>query len=99
MYSTRGGDVAPVGLFGRHETGRTDQPGPSHRRVLAVESTCDTEIQDLGSIAGQQNIARVQVPVHDVLAVNGRQRRHQARGQTQHHLFGKDTDLPDDLAQ
>lgn len=69
-----GGDVPGCGeLLGRHEGRGADQPA-RHGEGLVVGGAGDAEVDDAGTVLGEQHVAGLQVPVHDARLVDVPQR-------------------------
>ncbi len=65
----------PLALLGAHVERGADRVPAGEARVVALEHACEAKVGDLGDRAGEQDVARLEVPVHDPLAVGGIDRR------------------------
>ena len=69
----------PVDLLGSHEHRRPDHAG--RPRDVPVEVARDAEVDDAGAVRAEDDVGRLDVPVHQARLVDRQERRHRADGE------------------
>ncbi len=71
----RGARRPSLALLGAHVERRTDRVPAGQPGILALEHPREAEVGDLGDLAGEQDVARLEIAVHDPLAMRRIDRR------------------------
>ena len=91
-------DFGPHGLLGRHEARRSNhQAGLRQRGCFGGAG--DAEVDDPGTVRGQQHVRRLEIPVHHARGVDRIQAFRQARGQRQQRRLRQRSMAIDCLSQ
>lgn len=94
----RPGDLPAQRLLGRHESGCPDG-GPAVGEGGGIRGSCHAEVDDAGSVQGEQHVRRLEVAVHDPGPMDVLEGLGHPRGQQEHRRHGQRPVLLDGVGE